>query len=122
MGALERIEISKRFIAVSRELRMTAMPIRRGPPERVDGFSVAIVEMTHDAPHRGELHPDGDELICILAGRVTVTIESSPDTPLELAPGDACIVPRGEWHRVHLLEPTRMLVITPGPNGNHRPL
>jgi hypothetical protein len=31
-------------------------------------------------------------------------------------------VPKGEWHRVHVLEKTQLIHITPGPNGDHRPL
>ncbi len=27
-----------------------------------------------------------------------------------------------EWHKVHVLEKTQLLHITPGPNGDHRPL
>ena len=38
------------------------------------------------------------------------------------AAGEACIVPRGEWHLVKVLEPTQLVHITPGPNGDHRPL
>ena len=41
---------------------------------------------------------------------------------LELGPGDACIIPKGEWHRFDFSEPVRMIHITPGPNGEHRPL
>ena len=122
MSAIERIDTSRYSIAISRDLRMAPVANRPGPPLRADGLCVGIADMTRDPPHAGEMHPDGDEFICILSGRVTVTVESSPNTSLELGPGDACIIPKGEWHRVHLLEPTRLLHITPGPNGDHRPL
>jgi hypothetical protein len=39
-----------------------------------------------------------------------------------LGPGDACIVSKDEWHCVQILEPTRLLHITPGPQGDHRPI
>jgi mannose-6-phosphate isomerase-like protein (cupin superfamily) len=120
MSAIERIDTSRHSIAISRDLRMVTIANRRGPPVRTDGLSVGVADMTRDPPHQGEMHPDGDELICILSGRVTVTIDSSPHDSLELGPGEACIIPKGEWHRVHLLEPTRLLHITPGPNGDHR--
>ena len=93
-----------------------------GPPQRIDGFSVGIVRMHEDAPHGGELHPDGDELLYLFSGRARITWESEPDAFLELGPGEGCIVPRGEWHRVHIIEPVELLHITPGPNGDHRPL
>jgi mannose-6-phosphate isomerase-like protein (cupin superfamily) len=122
MRAIERISTSRHSIAINRDLRMALVANRRGPPLRVDGLCVGIADMARDPPHAGEVHPDGDELIYVLSGRVTVTVDSSPNTSLELGPGDACIIPKGEWHRVHVLEPVRLLHITPGPNGDHRQL
>jgi mannose-6-phosphate isomerase-like protein (cupin superfamily) len=122
MRTIEHIDTSRHSIAISRDLRMALVVNRRGPPLRADGLCVGIADMRRDPPHGGEMHPDGDEFIYILAGRVTVTVDSSPENPLELGPGQACIIPIGEWHRVHLLEPTRLLHITPGPNADHRPL
>ena len=93
----------------------------QGPPQRIDGMTVGIVTMEHNAPHGGEVHPDGDELLYVISGRLSVVGDSSPQEPLELGPGAACIVRKGEWHRVDVLEPTQLLHITPGPNGDHRP-
>ena len=67
------------------------------------------------------MHPDGDELLYVVAGRVDVIGDSDAD-PLALAPGDACIVPKGEWHRVDVREPATLLYITPGPGHEHRPV
>jgi quercetin dioxygenase-like cupin family protein len=122
MTTIERIDTSRHSIAISRDLRMGPIENQRGPHQRVDGLHVGIADMTRDPPHAGERHPDGDELILILSGRVRVTVDSAANAALELGPGEACIIPKGEWHRVHLLEPTRLLHITPGPNGDHRPL
>lgn len=54
--------------------------------------------------------------------RYQVTGESAPNAPIELHTGQACIVRKGEWHRVHVLEKTQLIHITPAPNGDHRPL
>ncbi len=79
--------------------------------------------MTRNAPHAGELHPDGDELLFLVSGKVTVVLEDAdPPRELELGPGQAVVVPRGVWHRVVLKEPSQILHITPGPGGDHRPL
>jgi quercetin dioxygenase-like cupin family protein len=121
MSDFQRIDTSRQYIAITRELKMTSHPARRGPEPCIDGLTVGIVEMSRDAPHGGEMHPDGDELVCVLAGSVTVTIDSRPE-PITLRAGEACLIPQGEWHRVHLLEPTRLLHITPGPRGAHRPV
>ena len=122
MNTIERIDTSRHSIAIGRNLRMDKVANQWGPAALADGFYVGVADMTRDPPHGGERHPDGDELIFILSGRVSVCVDAAPSESLELGPGDACIIPKGEWHRVHLLEPTRLLHITPGPNGEHRPL
>ncbi len=94
-----------------------------GPPARIDGFTVGAPHLTRNAPHAGEMHPDGDELLYLISGRVTVVLEDrDPPRQVELTPGLALVVPRGVWHRVVLAEPSRLLHITPGPGGAHRPL
>jgi quercetin dioxygenase-like cupin family protein len=120
MTTIERIDTARHSIAIRSDLRMDRIATQRGPGPRTAGLYVGVADMTHDPPHNGERHPDGDELIFILSGRVSVTLDSSPSDALELGPGEACIIPKGEWHRVHLLEPTRLLHITPGPNADHR--
>ena len=76
--------------------------------------------MQQSAPHGGELHPDGDEILYVISGKVRVVGDTSP--ALELGPGEACIVRAGEWHRVEVLAPVQLMHITPGPNDEHRPL
>ena len=116
------VDVSRQVFDIFRDLSVAARGQDRGPPKRIDGMTVGIITMEHDAPHDGEVHPDGDEILYVISGSVRVTGESAPDAPLELRAGDACIVPRGEWHRVHILEKTQLVHITPGPNGDHRPL
>jgi mannose-6-phosphate isomerase-like protein (cupin superfamily) len=119
---IRRIDPARCAFDIHRDLSVTARARKPGPPERIDGMTLGLVSMTGDAPHGGEVHPDGDEILCVLSGRIRVTCDSAPDAPLELGPGDACIVPKGEWHQVHVVEPARFLHVTPGPNGDHRPL
>jgi quercetin dioxygenase-like cupin family protein len=122
MGKVTKVDTARFSIAISRDLRMSLVEHQPGPPALCDGLMVGIADMARDPPHGGELHPDGDELIYIISGKVRVTGESAPEEPCELGPGDACIVSKDEWHRVRLLEPTRLLHITPGPRGDHRPV
>ncbi len=100
-----------------------------GPPVRIDGFTVGAPSMTQNAPHRGELHPDGDELLFVISGRIDVILEDGGDEHTVGAErieavhaGQAIVVPKGVWHRVEIREPSRMVHITPGPGGGHRPL
>jgi quercetin dioxygenase-like cupin family protein len=122
MGKITRVEFARFSIAISRDLSMSVVEHRPGPPALCDGLMVGIADMARDPPHGGELHPDGDELIYIISGKVRVVGESAPAEFCELGPGDACIVSKDEWHRVRLLEPTRLLHITPGPRADHRPV
>lgn len=122
MKEITPVDVSRCVFDVNRDLSVAVRARKPGPPERIDGMTIGIVTMTEDAPHRGEVHPDGDEILYVVSGRLRVTGESAPNSPIELGPGEACIVPKGEWHLVKLLEPTQLVHITPGPNGDHRPL
>ena len=119
MARITQVDASRSSFDLHRDLTITARERKPGPPERIDGFTVGILTMQGDAPHGGEVHPDGDEVLYIISGRVRVAGDTSD--PVELGPGDACIVPRGEWHTVSVLEETQLVHITPGPNGDHRP-
>jgi mannose-6-phosphate isomerase-like protein (cupin superfamily) len=91
---------------------------------RIDGFSVGAPVMTRPAPHNGEMHPDGDELLFLISGHISVLFleRESAEQLVELSPGQAVVVPRGVWHRVLPKEPSQLLYITPGPGGAWRPL
>lgn len=122
MSKIERVDVARCLLDIHPD-RSIATRIRKpGPPERIDGMTVGIQMITEDAPHGGEMHPDGDELLYVISGRFRVTGDSEPNAPIELGPGEACIVPRGEWHLVSVLEPGQLVNITPGPRGDHRPL
>jgi len=105
MGKVTKVDTARLSIAISRDLRMCLVEHQPGPPALCDGLIVAIADMTRTPPHGGELHPDGDELIYIISGKVKVIGETAPDEPCELGPGEACIVSKGEWHLVQILEP-----------------
>ena len=94
-----------------------------GPPPRIDGWVIGAPLMTENAPHGGEMHPDGDEVLFLVSGHVEVVLEEGGrERRLDLVAGQGLVVPRGVWHRVVLREPSRLLPITPGPGGEHRPL
>jgi homogentisate 1,2-dioxygenase len=101
----------------------------RGKPVRIEGFSVGAPLLTSNPPHRGELHPDGDELLYLVSGRIDVILEDGGDEDhigdervVPVRAGEAVIVPKGVWHRVEVREPSRLVHITPGPGDGHRPL
>lgn len=122
MPKLIPVDASKYSLDIYRDLSIEARARKPGRPERIDGMTVGIFTLTEDAPHNGEMHPDGDEILHVISGKVRVSCDSSPDEDLILGPGDTCIVPKGEWHNLSLIEEARVIHITPGPNGDHRPL
>ena len=104
MNKITRIDASHHLFDIHRDLSVSTRASKPGPPERIDGMTVGIVTVSSDAPHRGDVHPDGDEILYVISGKLRVTGESEPGAPIEMGPGDACIVPRGEWHLVNVLE------------------
>ena len=122
MNRIVPVDASRYLFDIHRDLSVTTREHRPGPPVRIDGMTVGIVTIVDDPPHRGEIHPDGDEILYVVSGKISVAGESDPTMILELGAGEACIVRKGEWHLVHALEKTQLIHITPGPNGDYRPL
>ena len=122
MSKITFVDVGANVFDIHRDLSVSVRAYKGGPPERIDGMTVGIVSVTHDAPHRGEVHPDGDEILYVISGRLRIVGESAPITVKELGPGDACVVSKGEWHRLTMLEPAQLIHITPGPRVDHRPL
>jgi len=117
------IDLASAIVGLHRNGEAHQIESPPGPPPRIDGLTIGAPLMTREPPHAGEMHPDGDELLFLLSGNITVVLEDEePPRRVSLAPGQALIVPRGVWHRVLLAEPSQVLHITPGPGGEHRPL
>lgn len=121
MSRIDRVDVTRFVLDIHRDLSVSPRARKWGPPERIDGMTVGIEMITQDAPHGGEMHPDGDEILYVASGRMRIVGDSAPDAPMELGPGDACIVRKGEWHRLTVVEPALLVHITPGPKGEHRP-
>ena len=71
-----------------------------------------------------EMHPAGEEFVCLLAGRVDLVLEQrGREKALALnTAGSFALVPRGVWHTTKVHEPSSVLFITPGEGTQHRPL
>jgi mannose-6-phosphate isomerase-like protein (cupin superfamily) len=121
----QRIDLSCAVVGLDRSDRRARLVDQKEgrPPERIDGFTVGAPMLTGDAPHGGEVHPDGDELLYLVSGAITVRLElPAGDRTVDIAAGEALVVPMGTWHRITLRQPGTLIHITPGPNGDHRPL
>jgi len=70
-----------------------------------------------------EVHPSGDEILYLLTGSVDVLLdEPGGERIFSLQGGQACLVPRGVWHRLLLGRPSDLLFITPSSGTQHRPV
>lgn len=120
MSQVERVDVSTLVMDIGRDLSVATRDRKPGPPERIDGMTVGVVSLKPgQSPHDGEMHPDGDEILYVVAGTLRVFYDSSSQ-PLDLVAGEACIVRCGEWHKVDCVEDTTLLHISPGPNGEAR--
>ena len=87
-----------------------------------DEYLVASGSADSDWP-MWEMHPNGDEIVCLLEGAVTFVLEiggAEQRVALEES-GSYVIVPRGTWHTAKVARPSRLLFITPGEGTQHRP-
>lgn len=116
-------ELGNTTVALLRDGKTRLIENQPGPPERVDGHTIGVPVLSEPPPHNGEMHPDGDEILILLSGRITVTLEEpNGNRRVELLPGQGLIVPRGVWHQLTPEEPSQLIHVTPGPGGDHRPL
>lgn len=116
-------DLSKTTVGLRHDGSSTLNVDNTAGPLRVDGYTVGAPFMTRNAPHNGEMHPDGDELLYLISGQIDVLLEEGDtETIHALQPGQGFIVPKGVWHRVLIKEPSRLVHITPGPGGDVRPL
>lgn len=69
-----------------------------------------------------EMHPKGDEVVCLLSGSVTFILEREEgNQAVKLTESGAyVIVPQGTWHTAKTSEACRMLFITAGEDTQHR--
>jgi quercetin dioxygenase-like cupin family protein len=120
VNAIIPVDVASFSFDIQNDLSVSIRERKPGPPERISGMTLGIVTMEGDAPHGGEMHPDGDEIIYVISGKLRIIGDSVKSEPLTLLPGAACIIKKGEWHNVEVLEKTQLMHVTPGPNGSHR--
>ena len=69
-----------------------------------------------------EMHPNGDEIVCLLSGEVRFVLETlagEQSTRLDQS-GQFAFVPKGTWHTAKVDAPCHMLFITAGEGTQHK--
>jgi mannose-6-phosphate isomerase-like protein (cupin superfamily) len=71
-----------------------------------------------------EIHPAGDEIVCLLSGDVTMVFDrNGVEEAVHLSdPGSFVIVPKATWHTARTSVATTMLFVTPGEGTENRPV
>jgi quercetin dioxygenase-like cupin family protein len=71
-----------------------------------------------------ERHPAGDELVCLLSGKVTLILDrdGTRETVELQKAGEYVLVPKGTWHTARTRVPTWMLFVTPGEGTENKPV
>lgn len=73
-----------------------------------------------------EMHPAGDELAVVLAGRIEFVFagegEDGPEEVVAAEAGQVVIIPRGRWHTARNARGFRAVFATPGEGTEHRPV
>lgn len=92
------------------------------PLDRHNGFTLNIISMTGDAPHNGEMHPDGDEVLYLMSGNLEITLELEQQQLVYLNAGEGLVIPKGVWHKVHVVAAAKIMSLSPGPGFEYRAL
>ncbi len=120
----EAFELAERTVGLERETGRAVFVTRNpgGPPNRIVGYTIQSSVLGGPPPHGGEMHPDADEFLYLLSGRIRVRLElEGGDREVQVGAGQAIVVPCGTWHQIFVDEPGQLLNITPGPGGQARP-
>ena len=117
------VDVSKNSFTIRRNLDVSiSVPdMHKGPPKQFDGLNVGIVTL-EQTTNNGEVHFDGDEILYVISGELSLTSDSNPNESLKLSSGESCIIKKGEWHKVNVIKTTQLIYMTPGLNNEHRPL
>jgi uncharacterized cupin superfamily protein len=70
-----------------------------------------------------EIHPNGDELACLLSGEVELILEKdgAVSTMQLNTPGSFALIPCGTWHTAKVRSSSSMLFVTPGEGTQNKP-
>lgn len=88
-----------------------------GPREGSPRAAVQELRLAAGATVPPHVHPDSDELLIVLAGRVEMLVDGKP---LTAGPDDVVRVPAGQEHSAKVLAPLRAMQIYVGPGPERR--
>jgi mannose-6-phosphate isomerase-like protein (cupin superfamily) len=91
-------------------------------PELAQGRLLWTSSQVRDSAN-WEMHPQGDEVIYLLSGAIDLAVlAGDAERAITLRPNNACVVPKGVWHRFIVQKPASVLSITPSLGTQQRPV
>lgn len=115
-----------KLIALGVDKRVSNIPLSTRAECAAEWIAGTVVAADGRAVHADywERHPEGDETLYLLEGRVAITLaqHGTAERHLNLEAGQAFIVPKGVWHRLDVLEPCRLFFISSPKGTEHRPV
>ncbi len=118
--------LASQLIALHPQAHASALPYaERG---RTDADWIIGVKTVTDGAsvHAGqwERHPGGEEVLALLEGSVRVILAGDDgqggEHAVPLSAGQMLVVPRGTWHRLQVVQPGRLMFVTPSRGSEHR--
>lgn len=71
MTSVERVDLSAHLLDLWQDKSVTLRERKPGPPERIDGMTIGVANIAPgESPHDGEMHPNGDEVLYVVSGRL----------------------------------------------------
>ena len=113
---------SNHVIGLDGNFAALRLPEQPDPPVPFAGITFGVATMSENSPQNGEMHPDGDEILYLISGKVRVVFVDGDGEDVDVYPGDGMVIPKGVWHRVDIIEPCQIVYLTPGPNNQFRAL
>jgi mannose-6-phosphate isomerase-like protein (cupin superfamily) len=123
--------LSATFLRLRPDSSIERLPVEGFWPKLMQGelgdfhHEYLVTSSEHDGDWQGwEMHPNGDEIVCLLAGSATLILEAPDGSRCELQltePGSFAFVPRGSWHTAKIAATARFFLITAGEGTMHRP-
>jgi hypothetical protein len=83
-----RFDPSLNCVGDTRDLEAMLVSAQPDPAVAVTGLAIGIATMTENAPHGGEMHPDGDEVLYLISGSVNVVFEDETIDAVAMKPGE----------------------------------
>ena len=131
MSESDALDLGSTYVVVGPD--HSAVPVQVTPDifeeldRRFEGFKarmlVASFSFESDWP-TWEIHPAGDEIVCLLSGDVTMVLQRvAGEEHVRLRqPGSFVIVPAQTWHTARTSTRTTMLFLTPGEGTRNKPV